>query len=85
VIWYAHLLGQVLVDRIRTVRNPGDDRDRGASALEWAIIAGVSVVLAVLIGGIVYHIVQKNSTALSNCGDTPIGDNTTCAPAVGGN
>lgn len=47
--------------------------DRGASAIEFAIIAAVVVVAASLIGGIVYKIVDTKGKQLNACADQPIG------------
>jgi Flp pilus assembly pilin Flp len=74
---YVTILWTVLVARIDEARRT-ENKTRGASAIEWAIIAGVSVVLAVLIGGIVYKIVDNKSSALDKCGSTDIGSGTTC-------
>ena len=73
----VRLLADVLIGRVQTVRQR-ETRDLGASALEWAIIAAVAVVMAVLIGGIIYKIVDDKGQTLQNCGTTPIGDNSKC-------
>jgi hypothetical protein len=52
---------------IRTRVEPLRERsDRGASALETAIIAAVLIAAAVLIGGIVYNKVQTAGTRVQN-------------------
>jgi Flp pilus assembly pilin Flp len=52
---------------IRTRVEPLRERsDRGASALETAIIAAVLIAAAVLIGGIVYTKVQTAGTRVQN-------------------
>lgn len=56
--------------RVRALR--AADRDRGASALEWAIIAAISVVIATIIGAIVYNVVQTKATAVQNCANQPV-------------
>lgn len=60
----VQVLWAFLVARVQVAR----EDDTGASALEWAIIAAVSVVMATLIGGIIYKIVDSKSTAIDNCG-----------------
>ncbi|NNM46023.1 hypothetical protein HJG52_08380 [Knoellia sp. DB2414S] len=47
--------------------------ERGASALEWALIAAVVVVAASIIGGVVYRIVSNKSSQLENCANQPAG------------
>lgn len=56
----------------------GEDRELGASALEWAIIAAISVVMATVIGAVIYNVVSTKSTNISNCANQPV--NTSCAP-----
>ncbi|MDH2413236.1 hypothetical protein [Nocardioides sp. CER19] len=41
--------------------------ERGASVLEWALIAAVVVVAASIIGAVIINIVTKKSTELDNC------------------
>jgi Flp pilus assembly pilin Flp len=48
-------------------------QDRGASALEWAVIAGIVVVAASVIGGAVYNIVDQKSQNLKTCANQPVG------------
>lgn len=43
-------------------------RDRGASALEWALIAAVVVVAAALIGAAVYNVIQARAETVQTCG-----------------
>lgn len=50
-------------------------RDLGASALEWAIISAIVVTAAVVIGGVVYRVVQDKGTQLENCANQPVGAN----------
>jgi Flp pilus assembly pilin Flp len=56
----------------------GDARDlrrseRGATVLEWALIAAVVVVAASIIGGVIFNIVQTKSNDLQNCANQPAG------------
>lgn len=47
--------------------------DRGASALELAVIAAVLVLAASFIGAAVYNTVQKKTTNLTTCANQPAG------------
>ncbi|MGL5811291.1 MAG: Flp family type IVb pilin [Nocardioides sp.] len=61
--------------RVLPVGRLGDERrsERGASVLEWALIAAVMVVAASIIGAVVYNIVQDKSTELESCANQPVG------------
>lgn len=59
--------------RARIARITTGARDRGASALEFAIIAAVVVVAASVIGAVIFNIVQDKSTELQECANQPIG------------
>jgi hypothetical protein len=67
-------LWQILVCRIDEARRS----DRGASALEWAIIAAVSIIIASIIGAVIYNVVQQKGSSLQRCANQKPG--TTCAP-----
>ena len=67
------LLALLVGVRDRTMRTVGDVRDRGASALEFAIIAAVVVVAASVIGAVVYNIVDSKSSQLEECANQPVG------------
>lgn len=71
MIFYIGVLFGVLRDRIEYVRKA--DLDRGASALEWAIIAAIAVVIATVIGTVIYNFVQHQGDRLDKCQDTPAG------------
>jgi Flp pilus assembly pilin Flp len=75
--FYVVILYGALVDRVRAVRSH-PHKDRGASALEWAIIAAISVVMATVIGAVIYHIVSTKSSDIKNCANQPVG--ATCSP-----
>jgi len=47
--------------------------ERGASVVEWALIAAVMVVAASVIGAVIYNIVTTKSTNLDNCANQPVG------------
>jgi hypothetical protein len=68
----ATTLWGVGVDRARAVRAE-PRRDLGASALEWAIISAIVVTAAVVIGGIIYNVVQDKGATLENCANQPVG------------
>lgn len=50
-------------------------RERGASALEWALIAAIVVVAATFIGAAVYNVVQDKAADMENCANAPVGSN----------
>lgn len=52
------------------------NKDRGASALEWALIAAVVVVAAALIGAAVYNVVESRAAQVQECGN--VGPGGTC-------
>lgn len=72
MLFYVGVLVDVLVDRVRAVRE-GERRDLGASAIEWAIIAAIAVVIATVIGTVVYNVVTKKGNDLQNCANQPVG------------
>jgi Flp pilus assembly pilin Flp len=69
MLWIGVALLRDGVARARMARHS----ERGASALEWALIAAVVVVAASLIGGAIYRIVSNKSTELENCANQPAG------------
>ena len=73
MLFLAGYLWAELGARVRALR--AADRDRGASALEWAIIAAISVVIATIIGTVVYNVVSHKAQDVANCGDQPVGGN----------
>jgi adenylosuccinate lyase len=72
MLTYVEVLVDLLVARVRAVRSE-EQRDLGASALEWAIIAAIAVVIATVIGTVVYNVVTKKGDQLQNCADQPVG------------
>ena len=50
----------------------GEDRQLGASALEWAIIAAISVVMATVIGSVIYNVVSSKSDQVQNCANQAV-------------
>lgn len=76
MIDFAAALLRIAVIRARALRET-PHQDRGASALEWAIIAAVVVVAASMIGGVIFNIVQTKGNSLKECANSPIGS--TCA------
>jgi Flp pilus assembly pilin Flp len=77
MIRLAIILLQLAVLRARMLR-ADTERDRGASALEWAIIAAIVVVAASIVGGVVYNVVQTKTTQLNDCANQPVGS--ACTP-----
>jgi hypothetical protein len=67
----VHRIGRAFAAPLNRVRAGG--ADRGASALEWAVIAAVLVVAASAIGFVVYGVVQDKGSALEQCANQPIG------------
>lgn len=51
------------------------NRERGASALEWALIAAVVVVAAALIGAAVFNVIQTRAAQVQQCGNVAAGAN----------
>lgn len=74
---FAATLGRIGIDRARALR-AAPRRDLGASALEWAIISAILVTAAVLIGGIIYKVVEDKGKTLEECGGTSIGSGSKC-------
>jgi adenylosuccinate lyase len=72
MFWYVGVLVDVLAARMRAVREQ-ENRDLGASALEWAIIAAIAVVIATVIGTVIYNVVQKKGNDLQDCANKPVG------------
>jgi hypothetical protein len=72
MLFLLGILWDELRARVRAVRAP-ERRDLGASALEWAIIAAVSVVIATVLGTIIYNIVSSKSSDIEKCGNQPVG------------
>jgi Flp pilus assembly pilin Flp len=54
-------------DAHRAARRQRRD-DRGASALEWAVISAILVTAAVIIGGVIYNVVSNKSDDIQACG-----------------
>jgi len=69
MIEMAVLLVQGAVARAGRLRRG----ERGASVVEWALIAAVMVVAASVIGAVIYNIVTTKSTNLDNCANQPVG------------
>jgi hypothetical protein len=72
LVHLAATLWGVAVDRARALRAE-PRRDFGASALEWAIISAIVVTASVVIGGIIYKVVQDKGATLENCANQPVG------------
>lgn len=72
LVHLAATLWGVAADRARALRAE-PRRDLGASALEWAIISAIVVTASVVIGGIIYKVVQDKGTTLENCANQPVG------------
>jgi Flp pilus assembly pilin Flp len=64
----AIMLLQDAYYRAQRLRHTERD-ERGASVLEWALIAAVVVVAASIIGAVIINIVTRKSTELDHCAD----------------
>lgn len=53
-----------------------EKKDRGASALEWALIAAVVVAAAALIGAAVWNVIAERAADVTRCGG--VGPGGTC-------
>lgn len=51
--------------RIARAQRLNDEGDRGASAIEWVIITGVLVVLAVAVGATLYDRITKEANSIT--------------------
>ena len=71
MLFVVSILWDELRSRVHHLQASG--RDRGASALEWAIIAAITVVIASIIGAVVYNVVSNKSSDIQKCGDQPVG------------
>ncbi len=69
MLWLAVTLLREAAGHARDLRRD----ERGATVLEWALIAAVIVVAASIIGGVVYNIVTTKSSALEDCANRPAG------------
>jgi len=63
MFFYVEFLVDELRARVRALRSG----DRGASAIEWAIIAAIAVVIATVIGTVIYNVVQQKGKDLKGC------------------
>ncbi len=72
----AILILQLSIGRMKEIRRD----ERGASAIEWAVIAAIAIVAASAIGAVVYNIVTGRAQNIQDCADTAAGG-TSCAPA----
>ena len=63
----------------RLAASRGRDRDeRGATVLEWALIAAVVVVAASIIAAVIFRIINQKSQDLSDCANKPA--DVACSP-----
>jgi Flp pilus assembly pilin Flp len=72
---YAPGMAEALKHRLWAAE--GEDRESGASALEWAIIAAITVVMASVIAAVIYQVVSDKSQKITDCVATPT---TACTP-----
>jgi Flp pilus assembly pilin Flp len=69
----GRLLGATLGRVVRVLRRD----DRGASAIEWAIIAAVAVVMISIVGAVLVQVVGDKSQKISDCANQPVGSSCT--------
>ena len=63
----------------RRLQRARDERDqRGATVLEWALIAAVVVVAASIIAAVIFRIINSKSQDLEDCANKPA--NVACSP-----
>lgn len=74
--FYLAVMATALRARAKTFRS--HTREVGASTIEWAIIAAVSVIMATLIGGVIYKVVTDKKDAINKCNTTAPAANATC-------
>jgi Flp pilus assembly pilin Flp len=77
MFWYVGVLMDQLRGRVQLLRDD-EHRELGASALEWAIIAAIAVVIATVIGAVIYNVVKTKGSDLQKCANQPV--NTSCSP-----
>ena len=75
---YLDLTGLAVFLRQHLWAGDGEDRELGASALEWALIAAVSVVMASVIGVVIYNVVDTKSQNINTCAGKAV--NVACTP-----
>jgi Flp pilus assembly pilin Flp len=69
-VFYA--MGIITFVRARADRARRDGfNERGASAIEWAIISAVVVLLALVVAGVIREVVDKNSEKIREGSNTP--------------
>lgn len=73
------MLGKAVQALRETTRRARRD-ERGASVLEWALIAAVVVVAASIIGAVIFGIVEDKSAQLEECADATVACNEAPAP-----
>jgi Flp pilus assembly pilin Flp len=69
MLWFGVTMLRGAIAHARDLRRD----ERGATVLEWALIAAVVVVAASIIGGVIFNIVQNKSNDLENCANQPAG------------
>jgi len=54
-----------------------EDRERGASVVEWVVITTIVVAIAIFVGGLLYTTLENKGTDINNCIKTA-GSTNTC-------
>lgn len=55
--------------RARHARLTGEERDRGASAVEWVVISMIVVGIVIAVGVLLYNALTTKATAVKGCID----------------
>jgi Flp pilus assembly pilin Flp len=78
----TNYLSVLLRARIAAVKSAaeGEDRQLGASAVEWVVITMISLVIIGVAGYAIYGAISTKSTAISNCIGSSNGTTSSCAP-----
>lgn len=69
-VQYARMLIVLVRGRAQQARREGRN-EIGASAIEWAIISAVVVVLALAIAGVIQNVVNDNTNKIQDGSNTP--------------
>lgn len=70
-------LRAVLGARLAAAR-ADEERERGASVVEWVVITTIVVVIAVLVGGWIYTALYNKGQQVQSCINVAGGGNTNC-------
>ncbi len=69
MFFFVGVLYDQLRGRIAIALEDDPDKDLGASAIEWAIIAAISVIMAAAIGYAIFRVVDTKKGQIQSCSD----------------